>query len=78
MMPDIETKVEGTTLVVRIPMRFQRRGGRKRIVAPDGSEIVPISKPQPYGTLVKASPLPVPAAVVACPHARHSSASKLP
>ena len=26
---------------MRIPMRFQRRGGRKRIVAPDGSEIVP-------------------------------------
>ena len=27
--------------------RFQRRGGRKRIVTPDGSEIVPTSKPQP-------------------------------
>ena len=40
--------------MVRIPMRFQRRGGRKRIVAPDGSEIVPTSKPQPDGTLVKA------------------------
>jgi hypothetical protein len=35
-------------------MRFQRRGGRKRIVAPDGSEIVPSSKRQPDGTLVKA------------------------
>jgi hypothetical protein len=35
-------------------MRFQRRGGRKRIVAPDGSVIVPTSKPQPDGTLVKA------------------------
>ena len=42
------------TLVVRIPMRFQRRGGRKRIVAPDGSEIAPSTKPQPDGTLVKA------------------------
>jgi uncharacterized protein involved in propanediol utilization len=39
---------------VRIPMRFQRRGGRKRIVAPDGSELAPTSKPQPDGTLVKA------------------------
>jgi hypothetical protein len=29
-------RLDGTTLVVRIPMRFQRRGGRKRIVAPDG------------------------------------------
>jgi hypothetical protein len=25
MMPDVETKLEGATLVVRIPMRFQRR-----------------------------------------------------
>jgi hypothetical protein len=54
MMPGVETKLEGTTLVVRIPMRFQRRGGRKRIVAPDGSAIVPSSKPQPDSTLVKA------------------------
>jgi hypothetical protein len=54
MMPDVEAKLEGTTLVVRIPMRFQRRGGRKRIVAPDGSQIVPTSKPQPDSTLTKA------------------------
>jgi hypothetical protein len=37
-----------------MPMRFQRRGGRKRIVAPDGSAIVPSSNPQPDGTLIKA------------------------
>jgi hypothetical protein len=36
------------------PLRFQRRGGRKRIVAPDGSVITPTSKPQPDGTLLKA------------------------
>jgi hypothetical protein len=54
MIHSAETKLEGNTLVVRIPMRFQRRGGRKRIVAPDGSEIVSASKPQPDGTLVKA------------------------
>jgi hypothetical protein len=35
-------------------MRFQRRGGRKRIVAPDGCELAPTSKPQPDGTLIKA------------------------
>jgi hypothetical protein len=50
----VEIRIEGTTLVVRISMRFQRRGGRKRIVTPDGSTIVPSSKPQPDGTLVKA------------------------
>jgi hypothetical protein len=54
MMPGVETRLEGHTLVVRIPMRFGPRGGRKRIVAPDGSEIVPSSKPHPDGTLVKA------------------------
>ena len=54
MMQGVETRLDGNTLVVRIPMRFQRRGGRKRIVAPDGSEIAPTSKPQPDGTLVKA------------------------
>jgi hypothetical protein len=54
MMQSAETRLDGNTLVVRIPMRFQRRGGRKRIVAPDGSEIAPGSRPQPDGTLVKA------------------------
>jgi hypothetical protein len=54
MTQEAETRLDGTTLVARIPMRFQRRGGRKRIVAPDGGEIVLTSKPQPDGTLIKA------------------------
>jgi hypothetical protein len=54
MTQGVETRLDGETLVVRIPMRFQRRGGRKRIVAPDGRELMPASKPQPDGTLVKA------------------------
>jgi hypothetical protein len=54
MIRSAETRLDGTMLVVRIPMRFQRQGGRKRIVAPDGSEIVPTNKPQPDGTLLKA------------------------
>ena len=53
-MDGVQTRLDGATLVVRIPMRFQRRGGRKRIVTPDGSEIVRTAKPQPDGTLVKA------------------------
>jgi hypothetical protein len=53
MIQSAETTLDGTTLVVRIPMRFQRRRGRKRIVAPDGSELVPATKPQPDDTLVK-------------------------
>jgi hypothetical protein len=54
MMQGVETRLDGESLVVRIAMPFHRRGGRKRIVAPDGSEIVPNSKPQPDGTLLKA------------------------
>jgi hypothetical protein len=50
----VETELDGSTLVLRIPMQFQRRGGRKRIVAPDGSAIAPSSKSQPDGTVVKA------------------------
>jgi len=50
----VETRLDGDTLVVRIPMRFQRRGGRKRIVAPDGSAIAPSTNPQLDGTLIKA------------------------
>jgi hypothetical protein len=53
-MSGVQTRLDGTTLIVRIPMRFQRRGGRKRIVAPDGSAIVLSAAPQPDGTLVKA------------------------
>jgi hypothetical protein len=33
---------------------FSAVGGCKRIVAPDGSEVVPATKLQPNGTLVKA------------------------
>jgi hypothetical protein len=54
MTQGVKTRFDGETLVVRIPMRFRHRGGRKRIVAPDGSELTPSSKPQPDGTLVKA------------------------
>jgi hypothetical protein len=54
MTDQVERWLEGSTLVVRIPMTFQRRGGRKRIVAPDGSAIAPTSKAQPNGALAKA------------------------
>jgi len=46
-------RFDGETLTLRIPMRFQRRGGRKRIVAPDGRKLTLPAKPQPDGTLVK-------------------------
>jgi hypothetical protein len=54
MLERVDARLDGTSLVARIPMRFQRRGGRKRIVTPDGDAIVPTVKPQPDGTLIKA------------------------
>ena len=45
MMPG-DSITQGVETLVRIPMRCQRRGGRKRIVAPDGGEITPTTKPQ--------------------------------
>ena len=54
MTEGVQARLDDNMLVLRIPTRFQRRGGRKRIIAPDGSAIVPSSKPQPDGTLAKA------------------------
>jgi hypothetical protein len=47
-------QLEGSTLVVRIPMRLGQQCGRKRILAPDGGELTPPTKAQPDGVLVKA------------------------
>jgi hypothetical protein len=44
--------VEVDTLTIRIPMRLQRRGGRKLIMIPEGA--VPTPKPSRDETLVKA------------------------
>ena len=44
---------EVETLTIRIPMRLQRRGGRKLIMTPEGSA-VPAPKPSRDETLVKA------------------------
>jgi hypothetical protein len=44
--------LEVDTLTIRIPMRLQRRGGRRLIMTPEGS--VPAPKPRPDETLIKA------------------------
>ena len=49
MMNGTETEFDGKTLIDSIPMRYHRRGGRKRIVAPDGSAIVPATEPPARG-----------------------------
>jgi hypothetical protein len=45
--------LEVDTLTIRIPMRLQRRGGRKLIVTPEGAA-VPTPKPRRDETLVQA------------------------
>ena len=47
-------RFDGRTLTVSIPMRFQRRGGRKVIVAPDGSDAWGPTLPTPDSTLIRA------------------------
>ena len=45
--------LELDTLTIRIPMRLQRRGGRKLIMTPEGAAM-PTLKPRPDETLIKA------------------------
>jgi hypothetical protein len=45
--------LEVDTLTIRIPMRLQRRGGRKLIMTPEGAAM-PMPKPRPDEALVKA------------------------
>jgi hypothetical protein len=45
--------LEVDTLIIRIPIRLQRRGGRKLIMTPDGAA-APARKPSRDGTLIRA------------------------
>jgi hypothetical protein len=46
--------LEVDTLTIRIPMRLQRRGGRKLIMTPEGATAAPAPKPRRDETLIKA------------------------
>ena len=52
-MKDVENRLDGSTLLVRIPIRLRRRGGRKLIMTPEGVA-APARKPSRDETLVKA------------------------
>jgi hypothetical protein len=43
---------DGETITVRVPMTFKKRGGRKRVVTPDGAEWAP--QPRVDNAMVKA------------------------
>jgi hypothetical protein len=45
---------DGSSITVRIPMTWKRRGGRKVIIAPDGGDAWAPAKPRPDETLIRA------------------------
>ena len=45
---------DGSTITVRIPMTWKRRGGRKVIIAPDGGDAWAPAKPRPDETVIRA------------------------
>ncbi len=47
-------RLDGDTIIVAIPMAWKRRGGRKVIIAPDGSDDWAPAKPRPDETLIRA------------------------
>ena len=55
--PDITRaswRLEGTIIVVDIPIQWKRRGGRKVIIAPDGGDAWAPAKPRHDETLIRA------------------------
>ena len=48
------TSHEIETLTIRIPIRLQRRGGRKLIMTPEGATAAPAPKPRRDETLIEA------------------------
>jgi hypothetical protein len=52
--PQATWRLDGNTIVVDIPMQWKRRGGRKVIIAPNGSDAWAPSKPRHDETLIRA------------------------
>ena len=52
--PGDNWELDGTTIIVRIPITWKRLGGRKAIIAPDGSAAWAPAKPRPDETLIRA------------------------
>jgi hypothetical protein len=51
-MTQATVSADGETIIVHIPLTFRKRGGRKRVVTPDGAEWAP--RPRVDNAMVKA------------------------
>jgi len=54
MTPSITAAADGTYVDVFVPLAFRRFGGRKTIVAPDGTQVAPDRSKATDSTLIKA------------------------
>ncbi len=54
MTTEARLSPDGHSIIVRVPMTFAKRGGRKLVVAPDGAPIVALPQPRVDNTMVKA------------------------
>jgi hypothetical protein len=53
-MPPAEISKDGGTLTVRVPLTFRKRGGRKLVIAPNGSDTWAPPRPRVDNAMVKA------------------------
>jgi len=53
-MSGAEISRDGSTLTVRVPLTFRKRGGRKLVIAPQGSDTWAPPRPRVDHTMVKA------------------------
>ena len=53
-MVDARLSPDGRTLTVRVPLKFRQSGGRKLIIAPDGTTTPAAPRTQTVNALVKA------------------------
>jgi hypothetical protein len=54
MPPTFDLAKDGGTLTVRVPLTFRKRGGRKLVIAPNGSDSWAPPRPRIDNTMVKA------------------------
>ena len=54
MMDKARLSADGKTIIVKIPMKFRRHGGRKLIIAPDGGDAWMPLNPRRDDTLIRA------------------------